>query len=101
MTHFSYITNYLLPTWVWQWDYNFRIWSDLMTNNYEFYANHYAESPEKECYEWFWTSINMDDTLTKDALEQFHQMINDIETGIVKTIPAEDVLNEIENSLND
>ena len=72
-----------------------------MTNNYEFYANHYAESPEKECYEWFWTSINMDDTLTKDALEQFHQMINDIETGIVKTIPAEDVLNEIENSLND
>ena len=72
-----------------------------MTNNYETYANPWGENPERECYEWFWASINMDDTLSKEYLERFHQMLDEIDTGIVKTVSAKDVLNELNRSLND
>ena len=92
MTHFKYITDHLLRAWVHQWSCNFKHWTDLMTNNYEAYANPYGESPERECYEWFWSSINMDDTLPKEFLEYLQQMVEDIETGKVKTYPMDDVL---------
>ena len=92
MTHFKYITDHLLPSWVNSWMYNFKIWADLMTNNYEPYANPYAESSAQECYEWFWASISMDDTYSKDFLESLYQMMDDIDTGKVKTVPAKDVL---------
>ena len=63
-----------------------------MTNNYEGYALLEEDDPEQECYEWFWASINMDDTLPKEFLESLYQMMDDVDTGKVKTIPAEDVL---------
>ena len=66
-----------------------------MTNNYGVYANPYCESPEKECYEWFWASINIDDTLPKEYLENLYQMMNDIDTGKVRTFPADDVLKKL------
>ena len=95
MTHFKYITDHLLRSWVQQWTYNFQMWADLMTNNYEGYANPYGESPERECYEWFWASINMDDTLPKELLEELYQRMDDINTGKVRTYPAEDVLKRL------
>tara|TARA_A100001201_G_scaffold136310_1_gene125207 strand:- start:237 stop:566 length:330 start_codon:yes stop_codon:yes gene_type:complete len=95
MSHFKYITDHLLRAWVQSWIYNFKIWADLMTNNYEAYANPYAESPERECYEWFWASISMDETYSKDFLESLYQMMDDIDTGNVKTVPAQDVLKTI------
>lgn len=101
MTHFSYITNHLLPSWVRQWTCNFKIWSDLMTNNYEVYANPWGESPERECYEWFWSSINMDETLPKEFLEELYQMMEDIDTGIVKTIPADEFLSRMKELVDD
>ena len=61
-----------VPSWVQSWTYNFKIWADLMTNNYEAYDNPWCESPERECYEWFWASINM---------------VDDINSGKVKKIP--------------
>ena len=87
MTHFKYITDHLLRAWVQSWTYNFKIWADLMTNNYEAYANPYGESPERECYEWFWASISMDETYSKDYLESLYQMMDDIDSGKVKPIP--------------
>ena len=72
MTHLKYITDHLFPSWVQSWTYNFKIWADLMTNNYEAYDNPWCESPERECYEWFWASINM---------------VDDINSGKVKKIP--------------
>ena len=87
MTHFDYITKHMLPGWVESWKYNFRIWSDLMTNNYKPYANPWGESPERECYEWFWASINMDETLSKEFLEYLHQKLDDVDKGKVKPIP--------------
>ena len=87
VTHFKYITDHLLRAWVQSWTYNFKIWADLMTNNYEAYANPYSESPERECYEWFWASISMDETYSKDYLESLYQMMDDIDSGKVKPIP--------------
>ena len=72
-----------------------------MTNNYEVYANPYSESPERECYEWFWVSINMDETLPKKFLEELYQKMNDIDTGILKTIPAKDVLDRLNELVNE
>ena len=92
MTHFTYITDHLLRAWVQSWTYNFRIWADLMTNNYEGYALLEEDDPYQECYEWFWASINIDDTFPKEFLEHLQQMIDDIDTGKVKTYPAEDIL---------
>ena len=91
MSHFEYL-QYLIRSWVQTWSCNFQVWADLMTNNYEVYTNPYGESPERECYEWFWAFINMDDTLPKESLDSLYQMMDDIDTGKVKTVPAKDVL---------
>ena len=91
MTHLKYITDHLIRSWAQSWTYNFRTWSDLMTNNYEMYANPYGESPERECYEWFWASINMDETYPKEFLEYLQQMVDDIDSGKVKTYSMDDV----------
>lgn len=68
------------------------MWADLMTNNYEGYALLEEDDPEQECYEWFWASINIDETLPKEFLEHLYQMMDDIDTGKVRTYPAEDIL---------
>ena len=101
MTHLSYITRHLFPSWVQSWTSNFKLWADLMTNNYEVYANPWGESPEQECYEWFWASINMDDTLPKEFLERLYQMMDDIDTGIVRTYPAEEVLGRMKELVDE
>ena len=95
MTHFDYITKHMLPGWVESWTYNFKVWSDLMTGNYKPYVEPWSESPERDCYEWFWASINLDDIYSKEFIESFYQMMGDIDTGKVRTYPAEDVLKRL------
>jgi hypothetical protein len=92
MTYFKYITDHLLRAWVQSWTYNFRIWADLMTNRYDGYALLEDDDPERECYEWFWASINMDEIYSKEFLEELYQMVDDIDSGKVKTYPMDDVL---------
>lgn len=99
MTHYEYITKHLWRCWIQSWSYNFRIWADLMTSNYETYHNPYGESDEVECYEWFWSSINMDDTYTKEFLEEMCRLMEEVQSGKVKTVPAEDVLKMFEETL--
>ena len=82
----------MLPGWVESWSYNFRIWADLMTSNYKRYSDPWSESPERECREWFWASLNMDDIYTKEFLEHLQQMVEDIETGKEKLIPRGNAL---------
>ena len=78
----------------------FRIWADLMTSNYENYAlPRTVEDPEAECIDWFWTSLNEDDVYDKEFLEYLLQMVEDIDTGKVKTYPMEDVMKKLEDSL--
>jgi len=94
MTHFDYITKHMLPGWVESWTYNFKIWADLMTGNYAPYANPWGESPERECYEWFWSSINLDDIYSKEFVEDIVQRMKDVKSGKVKTIPYDKILEE-------
>ena len=92
MTHFDYLTKHMLPGWVESWTYNFRIWADLMTGNYKPYAEPWSESPERDCYEWFWESINLDDIYSKEFIEDLMQRMKDVKSGKVKTYPLDDVL---------
>jgi len=82
----------MFPGWVESWKYNLKIWADLMTSNYKRYSDPWSESPERECREWFWASLNMDDIYTKEFLEGLYRKISDIDSGKEKTYPLDDVL---------
>ena len=77
------------------------MWRDLISGNYENYALLEEDDPYEECYQWFWTSINMDECLPKEFLEHLQQMVEDIDAGKVKTYPMEDVVKELEELLGD
>jgi len=70
----------------------FRIWTDLMTSNYENYALLKDDDPEAECVEWFWVSLNEDDVYPKEFLEYLLQMVEDIEIGKVETHSIDEVM---------
>ena len=86
MTWTEYIFTHFIPTCFQSFRSNFRIWKDLMTENYEGYALMREDDPEAECIDWFWTSLNEDDVYPKEFLEELLQMVEDIETGKVKTV---------------
>jgi hypothetical protein len=77
---------------------NFKMWRDLISGNYDGYALLEDDNPYEECYNWFWTSINMDECLGKDFIEHLLQMVEDIDSGKVKTYSMEDVMNELDNN---
>lgn len=95
MTWTEYITTHLIPTWFRSFNYNFRMWRDLITGNYENYALLKDDDPYQECYQWFWASINLDETYSKEFLEYLQQMVDDIDTGKVKTYSLEEVMDEL------
>ncbi len=101
MTWTEYIFTHLIPTWFSSFNDNFRMWRDLMTGNYENYALLKDDDPFQECYEWFWTSINLDETYPKEFLEYLQQMVDDIDSGKVKTYPLEDVMKELDDLVGD
>ena len=68
-----------------------------MTSNYENYALMREDDPEEECKDWFWTSLNEDDTYSKEFLEYLQQMVDDIDSGKVKTYSLEEVMEELRN----
>ena len=65
----------------------FRIWRDLMTDNYKDYALLDDDDPYQECYEWFWAALGEDEVYPKAFLEHLMQMAEDVESGKVKTYP--------------
>ena len=96
MTWTEYITTHLIPTWFRSFNDNFRMWRDLVTGNYENYALLKDDDPYQECYEWFWASINLDETYPKEFLEYLQQMVDDIDTGKVKTYTLDELMDELE-----
>jgi len=102
MTWAQYIFTHLIPSWFQSFNGNFRIWRDLITGNYKDYALMWYDDPYEECYEWFWSSLNIDDTLPKEFLEHLQQMVDDIESGRVKTVPfTREMFDEIDNLVGD
>lgn len=80
----------------------FRIWSDLMTSNYDGYALLKEDDPEAECLDWFWASLNEDDVYPKEFLEDLMQLADDVRTGKEEVIPLdEDFFDRIKNLIGD
>ena len=97
MTWTEYIFQHLIPTGLRSFRDNFRMWRDLITSNYEGYALLEDDDPYEQCYEWFWTSINLDETYPKEFLEYLQQMVEDIDSGKVKTYTLEEVMEELKS----
>lgn len=76
----------------------YRIWVDLITSNYKDYALLKEDDPFTECLEWFWVSLGEDNTYPRDFLDYLQQLVDDIESGKVETIPfTEDMMKELED----
>jgi len=75
--------------WREMWN-NFKMWRDLISGNYENYALLKDDDPYQECYEWFWCSINMDETYPKEFLEYLMKLADDVETGKEKVYPLDE-----------
>lgn len=75
--------------WREMWN-NFKMWRDLISGNYENYSLLKDDDPYTECYNWFWTSINLDETYPKKFLEYLLQLVDDVETGKEKLIPLDE-----------
>ena len=95
MTWTQYIFQHLIPTGLRSFRDNFRMWRDLISSNYEGYALLEDDDPYQQCYEWFWTSINLDETYPKEFLEHLQQMVDDIDSGKVKTYTLDEVMEEL------
>lgn len=80
---------------------NFKMWRDLISGNYEGYALLEEDDPYEECYQWFWTSINLDETYPKEFLEYLMEMCDRIDRGEEKLIPMEDVIKDLKELLEE
>jgi hypothetical protein len=73
-----------------------------MTDNFEDYALLKTDDPFTECYEWFWGSLNEDDTYPKEFLEYLMDLCDKVERGEEKLIPlGEDFMKELEELSED
>lgn len=68
----------------------FRIWRDLMTDNYKDYALLEKDDPFTECYEWFWVALGEDEVYPKEFLEYLIKLADDVETGKEKVYPLDE-----------
>ena len=99
---FEYYFGHCLQTgWREMWN-NFKMWRDLISGNYKDYALLPTDDPYEECYQWFWTSINLDETYPKEFLEYLHQLMDDIDSGKEKLIPMdEEFMNRLQDLVKD
>lgn len=74
----------------------FRIWCDLMTDNYKDYALLQEDDDAEECREWFWVSLGEDNVYSKEFLEYLMQLSDDVQSGRVETYSMEDVMKKLE-----
>jgi hypothetical protein len=102
MSWVEYYITHVFPT---GWDTivsAFRIWKDLMTNNYKDYSLLKDDDPFEECREWFWATLGEDDVYPKFFLEELMQMADDVTTGKVKVYPiGENILEDLHNLVGD
>jgi hypothetical protein len=68
----------------------FRIWRDLMTDNFADYSLLKNDDPFTECYEWFWVSLGEDECYPRFFLEYLQKLVDDIETGKEKVVPMDE-----------
>jgi hypothetical protein len=99
---FEYYFGHCLQTGWHEIGNNFKMWKDLISGNYKDYALLKTDDPFQECYEWFWCSINMDETYPKEFLEYLMEMCDRIDRGEEKLIPlTEDFFNDLKDLVKD
>ena len=102
MSWVEYIFTHLVPTAFQTFNNNFVMWRDLITGDYEKYKLLKDDDAYQECYDWFWCSINLDETYPKFFLEELLQMADDVATGKVKTVPfTKDMFDDLKNLVGD
>ena len=102
MSWVEYIFTHLVPTAFQTFNNNFVMWRDLITGDYEKYKLLKDDDAYQECYDWFWCSINLDETYPKFFLEELLQMSNDVATGKVKTVPfTKDMFDDLKDLVGD
>jgi len=69
----------------------FKMWRDLMTSNYKDYALLDDDDPEEECKNWFWFTLTEDEVYSKEFLEGLLQMVEDVQSGKMKTYAWDDL----------
>lgn len=80
----------------------FRIWRDLMTDNFKDYTLLHTDDPFTECYEWFWVALGEDECYPKFFLEDLMAMCDRIERGEEKLIPLdEDFFDRLKDLVED
>jgi hypothetical protein len=80
----------------------FRIWKDLMTDNYKDYSLLKDDDPFEECSGWFWATLGEDEIYPKFFLEELMQMADDVATGKVKTVPfTKDMFDKLNDLVGD
>lgn len=95
---------YILFSCIQQGWYNcycsFRNWADLIGNSYQGYGILPEDDDLEWCNDYFWDSLQ-DDIYPKEFLEYLMQMVEDVETGKVKTISMTlEELDDISHLLN-
>jgi hypothetical protein len=102
MSWVEYIFTHLVPTAFQTFNNNFVMWRDLITGDYEKYKLLKDDDAYQECYDWFWCSINLDETYPKFFLEELMQMSDDVATGKVKTVPfTKDMFDDLKDLVGD
>lgn len=91
----EYIFTHMIPTWFQSFINNFRIWADLMTNNLDNYALLKDDDPLEECLNWFWSGLGEDEVYPKEFLEYLLQLVDDVDTGKVKTYTLEECMEDL------
>jgi len=100
LSWFEYIWHScILQGWYNCW-YAFKNWADLMGDNYQEYALLVSDDPLEQCILYFWDSLE-DEIYPKHFLDSLLQMVDDIETGKVKTYPMDEVMDRVKELVKD
>jgi len=70
--------------------YAFKNWADLMGDNYQEYALLVSDDPLEQCILYFWDSLE-DEIYPKHFLDSLLQMVDDIDSGKVKTYTLDEI----------
>lgn len=96
----DYYFKHVIPTgWRTIWS-AFRVWRDLMTDNYADYALLAEDDPLEECLGWFWVMLGEDNVYPKAFLEDLQELVRRIDAGEVDLVPFESIEGLLED-LND
>ena len=100
LSWFEYIWHScIIQGWYNCW-YAFKNWADLMGDNYQEYALLVSDDPLEQCILYFWDSLE-DEIYPKHFLDSLLQMVDDIETGKVKTYPMDEVMDRVKELVKD